>query len=166
MSPQDQVAITPLGYDLGSVAVKIAAFVPGLVPVVKNRTNPFAPPAQRSLTGPVPAAEANAIDGALDAIAKPCPMLTPSSRTFRLSCPPDPSTSSAVVPDPVPVPTTVSGACGAFVIHAEVDDFAVGLDAYRLAVLPAHIDHRAGAREQVGSAAAMATEFRHLPVAE
>ena len=38
VSPHDHVAITPLGYDLGSVAVKMAAFVPGLVPVVKNRT--------------------------------------------------------------------------------------------------------------------------------
>ena len=59
-----------------------------------------------------------------------------------------------------------AGAGGALVVHAEVDDLAVGGDADRLGVLAAHVDHGAGGREHVHRAAAVAADLGDLGVAE
>ena len=59
-----------------------------------------------------------------------------------------------------------SGAGGALVVHAEVEDLAGRVDADRLRVLPAHVEHGARAREHVDGAARVAADLGHLRVAE
>ncbi len=59
-----------------------------------------------------------------------------------------------------------AGARRALVVHAEVQDLAVGRDADGLGVLAAHVHHRAGAGEHVHGAAAVAADLGDLRVAE
>ena len=59
-----------------------------------------------------------------------------------------------------------SSAGGALVVHDEVFDVAVDADFNSFGVLPAHIDHRAGAGKEIARTPRMAADFGDLRVTE
>lgn len=72
-------AAHPLANVFGRLIVTTVALAAGPVPVVKNKLTAFCPPANKSVTGPVPAPVPYDAVGALLLFWNACPVQTPLS---------------------------------------------------------------------------------------